>query len=227
MDRTEFIKLLQSNRDQALPMLAQAVAESIVTPLEEATAMVKRIVVEGYTPLDKETNDCLIQTAVDCRVIAPLLPVKYILIERAEGLHEECGKPVLILAQPMELEDMPRHYRLVLGAPDNIWRKAQEEMRKIAHTAPKGGCYDKTDFWVEWVNGEKYQGRADIKHVSEPDNDTDLAEHMWHFVTFYAGRRRPGWMSDQQYAEVKERNKQHVPEYEPYYFLYDLGVNTY
>ena len=224
MDRMEFIKLLQSNRDQALPLLAEAVAESIVTPADEAKQMVQQIVEEGYAPLSATSNDQLIWLAQDCRLIDPLIKVKKIIIDRAEGLHSECGKPVTILAEPG-----PYTGRVVLSTPGDIWSAARKELCKIAQTAPTGGCYDKTDFKIEWTDGKDYQGRADVKHITEPDNDTDLADHVWGFITFHIGKRMPAWMGEQKYREFMERNdvQKLIPEFEDFYYLYDLGMNTY
>lgn len=229
MDRMEFIKLLHSNRTEVFTLLAGVVAESIVTPLDEAKTMVRQIVAEGYTPLTQESNDRLIALAEECRFIDPLIKVKYILIERAEGLIEECRKPVLILAQPMEPSAMPRHHRLVVSTSGDVWNRANEELRKIAMTAPKGGCYDKTDFWIKWEDGEEYQGRADVKHIGEPNNDTDLADHVWGFIAFHLGKRRPAWMTEAKYAEVMRQKhiQESIPQFEKSFYLYDLGINTY
>jgi hypothetical protein len=222
MDRMEFIKLLQSNRDQALPLLAEAVAESIVTPLEEAKRIVKDIVTQGYTALSSLSNDQLIWIAQDCQVIVPLIKVKLIWIDRAEGLHSECGKPVTILAEPGPYEG-----RFVLSTPGEVWNAARHELSKIAQTAPKGGCYDKTDFKIEWTDGQVYDGRADVKHISEPDNDTDLSDHVWGFITFHIGKRAPAWMGEKKYREFMEQNRAYIAEFEGFYYLYDLGMNTY
>ena len=70
---------------------------------------------------------------------------------------------------PTELCDIPTHV-------DSI-DAANRLLARWSHTAPKGGCYDKCDFVIEFEGTEhNYEGRYDLKHGSEelPDLRTQL-----------------------------------------------------
>jgi hypothetical protein len=106
--------------------------------------------------------------------------IREITITRAEGPAELCDKP---------------HYF------DN-WQDASSWLRSQSSTFPKGGCYDKHDFKVVFVDGEDYSGRLDCKHHTEPDNDLNLLEHIRHFCEFQAGRAKDTWCEPEEYQKI-------------------------
>ena len=57
----------------------------------------------------------------------------------------------------------------------------------IAPHAPKGGGYDKVDVVITFADESEYSGRLDVQHTTDPDNDSDVAKHVYDFVSFHAG----------------------------------------
>ncbi len=86
-----------------------------------------------------------------------------ITLDRAEGLTSECGpKP-----------------------PVTTFAEANALLRRMAHTAPpKGRGYDKTDFKIEFADGQVYEGRIDL----QCDVYETIEEHVLQFCRFYSGR---------------------------------------
>jgi hypothetical protein len=109
--------------------------------------------------------------------------IKQIRITRAEGPTELCG----ILQTANTFEEASR----ILGS--------------IAATAPDSGGYDKTDFIVEFEDGETYAGRADIKrgHLA----GYDLREHIASFLGYLGGTRKPTHLNDTLWKQVCARNE--------------------
>lgn len=83
--------------------------------------------------------------------------IQKVVIERAEGLTS--------------------HYTMVkvTYSGDNAEEWGNQWLREIAQTAPEHGGYDKTDVWVTLSNGQEYEFRFDVMHISLPDNDTDTS----------------------------------------------------
>lgn len=91
--------------------------------------------------------------------------VAYIILERAEGLIEECGKPVVVKS----------------------WKAADEVLRVWALTAPETG-YDKVDFVAVFRNGETYQGTYDLyRNLAKFEG---LAHHVTCFLNAYSSLDR-------------------------------------
>jgi hypothetical protein len=104
------------------------------------------------------------------------IPVKIILLNRAEGPVRDVGNRVA-----------------------RSFKAADEFLRQWAHTAPKkGGGYDKTDFKVEWEDGETYQGRYDLQR-EDATKAALLGPHITDWLTFHAGLRYPDHMTREQY----------------------------
>ena len=103
--------------------------------------------------------------------------IKEITITRAEGPCSLCGEKMMF-----------KSYH-----DANLWLRSQSS------TFPKGGCYDKHDFKIEWVDGETYEGRLDCKHALEVDSDLDVFEHVRDHVEFFAGLARNPWMGQHKY----------------------------
>jgi hypothetical protein len=78
-------------------------------------------------------------------------------------------------------------------------------LMQMAHHAPTVG-YDKTDFRITWEDGYVYEGRYDLHHISQqqenPNRRIDLADHVRGHVTFLSGTRCPGHMTPENYREV-------------------------
>jgi hypothetical protein len=83
------------------------------------------------------------------------------------------------------------------------WIGAGLYIRKLAQAAPVGGAYDKRNFVVKWEDDHEHSGRLDVQHLTMPypDNDNDLAAHVWGYVTFYTGQRKPDHMTEEQYTD--------------------------
>jgi len=77
------------------------------------------------------------------------------------------------------------------------FKQANALLQTWSGTAPKNGAYDKTDFVVEWENGQTYKGTYDLKHweVETPD----LAKHMTSYLSFLAGINKADWMDQARY----------------------------
>lgn len=95
------------------------------------------------------------------------IKAKHIIIDRAEGLTTECG---------------PRK--------TFNFASANACLRRMAETAPKGGCYDKTDFKIVYEDGEEYEGRIDLQHPSYKPVET-IGKHVTDFARFYGGMLKP------------------------------------
>jgi hypothetical protein len=132
-------------------------------------------------------------------------PVKEITITRAEG--------------PCELCDKPQKF--------STWEAANKFLASSAVTAPDGGAYDKCDFEVEWVSGEKYEGRFDLerKHLF---GGPLLQTHIKQFLGFLAGTYRPPHMmgskkADELWKRVREMYKDEAPGALEALQTWDLG----
>lgn len=134
--------------------------------------------------------------------------VKEIWLNRAEGPHEECGKPRTV----------------------HTFDEANAVLREWALTAPAEGGYDKTDFKITFDDGsealrEVYQGRYDLKHhtVERPD----LAKHVRDFLGFYAGTWRPAHLTLKEHQELlKQQPKGGDLIFKRFLNRYDLGQDT-
>ena len=84
------------------------------------------------------------------------------------------------------------------------WFDAGVLIRSIAFYAPRTGGYDKTKFEVLFEDDSTYNGRLDIQHYTlpYPDNDNDLAKHIYDHVRFYAGQYCPSHMDAEHYQNT-------------------------
>lgn len=110
--------------------------------------------------------------------------IKYIIIERAEGLAAECGQPMI----------------------RKTFAEAALLLRQMARTAPDAGGYDKCDFYVIWNDSETYRGRYDLQR----DSDGDIRAQMLSFLTPDSASRMAKMMTTEQLEAgrqfVAERN---------------------
>ena len=109
-----------------------------------------------------------------------MIPVTKIIITRAEGPCDLCGKP--------------KTFKTFEGA--SAWLNRQ------GYTFPKTGGYDKHDFTVIWADGETYNGRLDCKHPDCDDNDLDVFGHMLSFLEWNAGRTKNPWCGMDKYRSI-------------------------
>lgn len=86
----------------------------------------------------------------------------------------------------------------------DTWLDAGAHIRSIAFYAPRTGGYDKTKFTVLFEDDSTYNGRLDIQHYTlpYPDNDNDLARHIFDHVRFYAGQYCPSHMDQEHYKGI-------------------------
>jgi hypothetical protein len=123
------------------------------------------------------------------------IPAIAITLDRAEGPRSETGKPVRITSWK---------------GPGSIWDAANAELLRMSRTAPeRGGGYDKTDFKIEYADGETYKGRIDLQRGE--NNDVD--KHMRDFLTFMGGQRKPAHMSKEKYEAYIRSVNQEDPGY--------------
>lgn len=128
-----------------------------------------------------------------------------ITLTRAEGPHEEVGKP-----------------QTVTGERHSTWIEADSVLRGWAGTAPESGGYDKIDFVVTYEDGQTYRGRYDLKHWSV--ESPDLGKHVSRFVKYYAGLYKPPHMSQEQYQQyLSTVTPQTIEETKEFYERYDVG----
>jgi hypothetical protein len=102
------------------------------------------------------------------------IPVKSVFLRRAEGRRDECIELTLTSIE----------------ASNAI-------LARWSHTAPKSG-YDKCDFVVTWENGETYEGRYDLQHMSVGGYPS-IDRQMQHFMRFVIGERKPARYSQEDY----------------------------
>src|SRR6266853_2565243 len=91
------------------------------------------------------------------------IPVKSIWIRRAEGPKNDLGARTV-----------------------TSFEAADAQLKRWARSAPKrGGGYDKTDFRIEWADGETYEGRYDLTGEDVSKHNL-LGAHIQHFLNFHA-----------------------------------------
>jgi len=137
--------------------------------------------------------------------------VKYVALNRAEGLVSQCGAVVFIEdGQEIPVTEDKRHFngaKCVYVQPGTLRSAVIQKMSEWGRTAPDDGGYDKVDFEVGWENGLVYGGRFDMQY-----GGTDGGETFWTSlkgrVEFYALKRRPSHFNDEQWNSFCERVKE-------------------
>jgi hypothetical protein len=86
-------------------------------------------------------------------------------------------------------------------------------LRLIAWTAPKGGGYHKTDVKITFENGQEWAARFDIKHLFEPDNDTDLRKHVHDFLFYRLNPDQIEWIRN----EPEPQRSEHIRNIKAYW----------
>jgi len=139
--------------------------------------------------------------------LAKLIKVRSITLTRAEGRHEEVGKPIT----------------LQKGQHPDMWAAADKVLYGWSTTAPKEGGYDKCDFVIEYDDGEKYTGRYDLYHHSI--EFPNLSKHVYDFVRFTSGKYK-GALTQEEYDKFKEQEhfKKLAPEFAKFLDKYEIGA---
>ena len=106
--------------------------------------------------------------------------IKEVWLNRAEGPVEECGE--VTVAGGLHVVD-----------------EVLSVLRDWGRTAPEDGGYDKTDFRVEWDNGESYEGRFDMQKGGT-ESGVDFWTSLKERVEYVACKRRPAHFKDEHWA---------------------------
>lgn len=85
-------------------------------------------------------------------------PIRYVILDRAEGPATLCGKPVAV----------------------HTVKQADAILRTWAATAPAPGAYDKVDFVLVFQDGQTYAGRYDLTRADR--FNANLAAHVRRFL---------------------------------------------
>jgi hypothetical protein len=114
-------------------------------------------------------------------IIADLIKIKSIWLNRAEGPHIEC-------------------YDLTVA---NM-KQANDVLTKWSKTAPIDGSIDKVDFRISWENGNIYEGTYGLQSnkVVQPN----LAKHVIDFIAFHIGLHTPKHLTAIQHKEYLQRS---------------------
>lgn len=67
------------------------------------------------------------------------------------------------------------------------WFEISQAVRNYSISGIQGGGYDKIDFEIVFADTEAYKGTLEVKHYTEPDNDTDVAKHIHDHLVYYGG----------------------------------------
>lgn len=108
------------------------------------------------------------------------IPVKRIWLRRVEGHTKDLGQRTV-----------------------TSFKAADEQLARWAQTAPEKSGH-KTDFQVEWADGETYTGTYEI-HRADATKLNLLGSHIQHYLGFHAGIFCPQEMSRQDYENYLER----------------------
>lgn len=143
------------------------------------------------------TTGCNDQDNQGAKPMTTKIQVKEICISRGEGPSSECGKKHVV----------------------SNYEEAEKVLSRMAHTAPKNGGYDKTDFTVTFADNETYTGRYDLKY----DREESLAEHMRGFLEWYAGEAKNPHCGEKKYQEFMSRiSPEEIAEVKQFLATYEI-----
>jgi len=123
-------------------------------------------------------------TMVEERV-ALMFPVRVSMI-RFGGPSKEIEREGEAVITPEDLD--------LTKGPFDLWQAAQRRLDVWGRHAPSGGGYHKTDFHVEWEDGDTYTGRFDLVRGGRDDNSHTLRQHVALFLLYMAGLRVPPYV---------------------------------
>lgn len=117
-----------------------------------------------------------------------------------------------------------------IGECDNLYEFATYEqannmLRAWSDSAPKTGGYDKCDFKITFEDFETYEGRYDLRHWScgqDEGTGINLRQRIRDHLLFIVGKRRPGWMTDEEWESTKQYNQPYVRGATDYLENYDV-----
>lgn len=115
------------------------------------------------------------------------VPVKRIWLRRVEGLTENLGQRTV-----------------------HSFHEADEQLARWAMTAPEKSAH-KTDFQVEWADGQTYMGTYEITAADRTRMNL-LGSHIQHYLAFHAGIFCPQEMSRENYEAHLERDGKKAQE---------------
>jgi hypothetical protein len=86
--------------------------------------------------------------------------------------------------------------------------EANKLLKEMSKKSPRDGSYDKTNFKVEFIDGEKYEGRIDLMHytVEKNSREQNIEQHIHDHLSFYNGTLKPDHMSLTQYDDFLSKN---------------------
>lgn len=102
------------------------------------------------------------------------------------------------------------------------WKKANEIIKDLAFSIENDG-YNKTAFFVEWVDGQTYEGRIDVT-TNDIYKEAPLSEHIENFALGMAGMKKPYQWTQEQYENYLNALKINCEEWKNFldtYMLYD------
>lgn len=109
----------------------------------------------------------------------------------------------MVKAKAIEIgfSEHPNHRKPKRFEGDNCWGEAQRYLNDLAEGTQHDvlGRY-KTDFVIEWENGEGYGGTLGLRNLFDPTSDHRLRKHIHDHALFYSGRHQPAHMNDKDYA---------------------------
>jgi len=108
------------------------------------------------------------------------IPVKRIWLRRVEGRTQDLGQRTV-----------------------TSFQAADEQLARWAMTAPEKSNH-KTDFQVEWADGEIYSGTYGLQRADAIKLNI-LGSHIQHYLAFHAGIFCPQEMSREQYEEYLDK----------------------
>jgi hypothetical protein len=113
-----------------------------------------------------------------------MTPIRSITLTRVEGPTEDCITKTVA-----------------------SWDAATATLREWAKTAPgPGDGYDKCDYTIEWQDGERFEGRYDLVHISV--KTPNFASFFRRFVAGCSGHDKAPHWSEQTYKAILARNPQ-------------------
>jgi hypothetical protein len=72
----------------------------------------------------------------------------------------------------------------------STYADADRYLRHLAHQAPEGGAYDKTDVLITFEDGAKYRARLDLTREHAAQSGI-LGPHVQSYCLYHSGRAAP------------------------------------
>jgi hypothetical protein len=120
------------------------------------------------------------------------------------------GKKIGVSKIQLRFAEGPSHMSgtvvdIVAAPGTDVWKSSNKVLMDWAMYIKKGMAgFLKQDFIITWKDGETYKGRYDL--VEDDKLRANLSKHVVENVTFLAGLRRPGHMTEEQYDQYVDRS---------------------